>query len=180
MNNTAMEAALSYAGRGFSVIPCRPDKKPYLPWTEYQKRRATTEEIRAWFEKWPDAMVAIVTGEISGIFVIDCDTEAGFEAVQKLLPDSLLVPVARTPRGGWHLYFRWLQDYKLTIGAGVLPGVDYRNDGGFIIAPPSVNADGRRYAWQEGLPLDDIELPSMPGALQSSLNKDQGHYRGFQ
>lgn len=172
MQTNAMQAALTYADKyGFSIIPVKAtDKKPFIPWAEYQKRPATAEEIRAWWGKWPKAMIGICTGEVSGVFVVDCDTPEGFETVQKLIPDSLLMPTARTPRGGWHLYFRWLQDYKLTIGAGVLPGVDFRSDGGFIIAPPSINADGKAYVWQEGLSLD-VELPSMPGALSSALNK---------
>jgi hypothetical protein len=179
MNNTVIEAALSYAGRGFSIIPCHPNKKPYLPWTEYQKHRATPDDIRKWFAKWPDAMVAIVTGKISGIFVIDCDTQEGYEAIQKLMPEALLFPLARTPRGGWHLWFKWLQEYKLTVGAGVISGVDFRGQGGYIIAPPSKNANGKSYSWEKGLSLDDVEIPSMPSALLSALyNKDNIHYRG--
>jgi hypothetical protein len=178
MQANLLQAALDYAGRGFSVIPVRGDKKPLLPtWTPYQQRPATAEEIRAWWERWPSAMIGIVTGEISGIFVIDCDTPKGFEAVQNLIPESLLMPTARTPRGGWHLYFRWLQDYKLTIGTGILPGVDFRSTGGYIIAPPSVNVEGKAYAWQEGLSLD-VELPSMPSALLSAINNKKVHYRG--
>lgn len=181
MQNNLMEAALTYAEKfGFSIIPVMPNKKPFVPWTEYQGRRATVEEIRTWWGKWPKAMIGICTGAISGIFVVDCDSPEGFEAVQKLIPESLLMPTARTPRGGWHLYFRWLQDYKLTVGAGVLPGVDFRNDGGYIVAPPSINAEGKGYEWQKGLSLDDIEPPSMPSELYNALyNKNKkSYYRG--
>lgn len=169
MQNNFLQAALNYAGRGFSVIPVRPEKKPFISWTDYQKRRATPEEIRAWAAKYPGAMIGIVTGEISDIFVVDCDTEAGFEAVQKLIPDSLSIPIARTPRGGWHLYFRWMKDGKLTIGAGIMPGVDFRGEGGYIIAPPSINGGGSAYVWQEGLSLEEVEPPPLPGALLSAL-----------
>ncbi|MCX5831171.1 MAG: bifunctional DNA primase/polymerase [Deltaproteobacteria bacterium] len=178
MGNNLLSAALNYAEKfNLSVIPIKPDKKPFLPWTEFQTRRASSEEIKKWWGQWPSAMVGICTGEVSGIFVVDCDTQEGYEAVQKLLPESLLMPTARTPRGGWHLYFRWMEDYKLTVGAGVLPGVDFRGQGGYIIAPPSTNAEGKAYAWQDGLPLD-VELPSMPGALSSALNNNKVHYRG--
>jgi hypothetical protein len=174
-----LSSALEYTESGLSVIPVRPlDKKPFIPWAEFQKRRATAEEIRVWWVKWPKAMIGICTGEVSGVFVVDCDTPEGFEAVQKLIPETLLMPTARTPRGGWHLYFRWLQDYKLTIGAGVLPGVDFRSDGGLIIAPPSINADGKAYAWQEGLALGEAEPPSMPSGLLAAINKESTLYRG--
>lgn len=176
MPNNLLQAALDYRERhGFSVIPVRPDKKPFLPWTEYQKRQATAEEIRSWWGKWPGAMIGICTGEVSGVFVVDCDTPEGFDAVQKLIPESMILPIARTPRGGWHLYFRWSNDYKLTIGAGVLPGVDIRGAGGYIIAPPSVNADGKPYTWQDGC----IEQrPILPCALLSAINKELVQYRG--
>ena len=98
--SNALQAALRYREMGISVIPCRPDKKPFIQWTEFQKRLPTPDEIRAWWQRWPRAMVAIVTGEISGLCAVDCDTPAGYDAVQKLLPDSFLTPIARTPRGG--------------------------------------------------------------------------------
>lgn len=168
MINNNLQAALDYADKyHFSVIPLRLDKKPYIQWTPYQKKKATAAEIKQWWAKWPRAMIGIVTGEVSGIFVIDCDTQAGFDAIQNLLPDSLILPVARTPRGGWHLYFKWLADYKMTIGAGVLPGVDIRGEGGYVVAPPSVNAEGKAYTWE--FPLDRVALPSLPSVLQNAL-----------
>lgn len=173
-----LEAALAYADKfNFSVIPVRPDnKKPYIGWIDYQKKRATADEIRQWWSKWPTAMIGIVTGEISGIFVVDCDTAAGYESVQKLIPDSLLCPIERTPRGGWHLYFKWLSEYKLTIGARVLPGVDFRSDGGYIIAAPSINAEGKRYAWFDNLSIGEVDLLPAPPALLSALNNNKVHY----
>lgn len=169
MENDFLQAALEYAGRGLSVIPVRGDKKPFIPWTEYQKRRANAEEIRNWWGKYPGAMIGIVTGRISGIFVIDCDSQEGYEAIQRLIPDSLIIPMARSPRGGWHLYFLFPEDCKLTVGAGIMPGVDFRGEGGYIIAPPSVNVDGKGYTWQEGLSLDEVEPAALPGALLSLL-----------
>src|SRR5690606_3167083 len=93
-----LEHALQYAERGLSVIPIKPDKKPFIPWADFQKRRATPEEISGWWKKWPDAMIGIGTGSISGIFVIDCDTREGYQAIQKHIPENLLFPMARTPR----------------------------------------------------------------------------------
>ncbi|OGP59974.1 MAG: hypothetical protein A2V65_01595 [Deltaproteobacteria bacterium RBG_13_49_15] len=165
MQNNFLQAALDYAGRGYSVIPVRGDKKPFISWTEHQKRRATAEDIQEWAAKYPGASVGIVTGEISGILVIDCDTREGYEAIQKLLPDALLLPIARTPRGGWHLWFLYPVGSKITVGIGIIPGVDYRGEGGYIIAPPSVNGDGKGYTWQEGLSLEDVEPAPLPASL---------------
>jgi len=168
-----LQAALDYQKRGFSVIPVRPDKKPHIAWTEFQQRRATPDEIKRWWSKWPKAMIGVVTGGISGLLVVDCDTPEGFEKIQEMLPDSLIMPLTRTPRGGQHLYFSFPDDCKPTIGAGVIPGVDFRGEGGYIIAPPSANGEGKNYEWQ--ISLDEVALPDMPSSLlnlllQSSLN----------
>lgn len=150
-----LQAALDYAGRGYSVIPVAGDKKPCVLWTDFQKRCATAEEIRTWWAKWPGAMIGIVTGEVSGVLVIDCDTQEAYESVQKLLPDALLLPIAKTPRG-WHLWFQYPKGSGITVGTNIMPGVDFRGEGGYIIAPPSVNGEGKSYTWQAGLSLDEV------------------------
>jgi len=171
--NETLSAALAYSRRGFSVIPVKPwDKKPFISWKEFEGRRATEEEIRDWWQKWPKAMVAIVTGEISGLFAVDCDTPEGYEAVQELLPDSLLTPLARTPRGGWHLFFRFPDGLKGHSGtkSAMLPGVDIRGNGGYIIAAPSVNGEGRGYAWAEGLSIEEVTAGQIPNALYKKIS----------
>jgi hypothetical protein len=43
-------------------------------WKPYQKIRADEETIRRWLRKWPDANPAFVTGQVSGIDVLDIDS----------------------------------------------------------------------------------------------------------
>lgn len=165
-----LQSALFYAEKfSFSVIPCRPDKKPFIKWELYQKQKVNPEEIREWPQKYGNFMIGVVTGEISNLLVIDCDTREGFESVQELLPDSLIIPTARTPRGGWHLYFIYPKDCGLTVGTGVMPGVDFRGRGGYIIAPPSINSTGNGYVWENGLSLNDIAPPFPPDAIINIL-----------
>ena len=63
-------------GRGWSVIPVRyGDKRPAIAsWTVYQQRRPTFEELESWFGPSPRYNVGIVTGRVSGIFVVDADS----------------------------------------------------------------------------------------------------------
>jgi hypothetical protein len=169
-----IDTALQYHEKGLSVIPVRPDKKPFIPWTEYQSRYATPEEIRAWWQKWPGAMIGIVTGSISGIFVIDCDSEEAYWRIQELLPDTFITCIAKTPRG-YHLYLVMPKE-RIDNAAGILPGVDVRGEGGYIIAPPSMNVEGKYYTWLDGLSI----LEGDPATVPDALNKSLSLYRAFQ
>lgn len=166
MNN--LEAALAYSEKGFSVIPIRPDKQPFIQWKEFQKRRATKEEIKKWVSQWPGAMIGIVTGEISGVFVVDCDSEAAYQKIQELLPDSFITCIAKTPRG-YHLYLIYPKGQVIGNAAGIMPGVDVRGEGGYIIAPPSVNAEGKAYTWLTGLALGEVEPGTVPDNILKYL-----------
>lgn len=167
--NKNMEAALQYAEKfNLSIIPIRPDKKPYIPWIEHQTRRATAEEIKAWWTKYPGAMVGIVTGEISGVFVVDCDNEEAYQKIQELLPDSFTTWVVKSPRG-YHLYFAYPMDQTVGNAAGIMEAVDVRGNGGYIIAPPSVNADGKSYTWLQDLAPGQVELGQVPINIKKYL-----------
>ena len=173
-----LQAALHYREKGFSVIPIRPDKKPFTQWTEFQRRLATEAEIRAWWDKWPGANVGIVTGEISGVFVVDCDNEDAYQKIQELLPDNFVSCIVKSPRG-YHIYLFYSANQTIGNATGIMPGVDIRGEGGYIIAPPSVNAEGKAYSWMQGLGIDEVAPAAAPCALLSALlNNNNSLYRG--
>lgn len=180
--STILDAALKYLDKGISVIPVKGQayasgkderekyqdgKKPLLTsWKPFQTRLATTEEVKGWFQKWPKAQLAIVTGELSKLLVIDTDTEEAWGWLQDQLPDGLLTPVAKTPRVGFgrQTYLSYPEGCGLTIGTDGHPeikGLDYRAEGGYVLVPPSVNV--RSYEWLDGLSLDEVQ-PADPGA----------------
>jgi len=163
-------AALQYAEKfGFSIIPVnRKTKTPFIPWKEFQDRKATEKEIREWWEKWPSANVGIVTGKISRVVVIDIDEPQGFDAIQEYIPDTLIIPTCKTPRGGQHLYFRAPEEV-LGNKSRLIQGCDFRGDGGYIIAPPSTNSKGKSYAWLDGLSIEKADPPAMPSKLFTIL-----------
>jgi hypothetical protein len=124
-----LEAALGYARQGLRVHPCRAgDKKPLTRWGS----QATTAEyiIRMWWTRWPDAMIAVCTG--NGLVVVDVDPRHGAEQDVEACEETLTVT---TPGGGWHHYYHASQPVPNAVG--LLPGVDIRGDGGYVIAPPS-------------------------------------------
>ena len=147
MSKTNLESALEYEEMGFSVLPCKKDKKPLIPWSDLQKKRSTPEEIKKWWQDYPRANVGIICGEISNLFAIDCDSKESFQTLQEYIPDNLIIPVSKTPRGGRHLFFRYPSGSNLTIAAGVIKNLDFRGNGGYVIAAPSENGDNRPYKW---------------------------------
>ena len=163
---TLLKSAIEYSERfNYPVIPVNPqDKKPLIKWLEFQNRKATKEEIESWWGKWPNAMIGGVTGKISGDFVIDIDGPQGDEALIDYIPDTLLVPTSKTPRGGKHLHFENPEE-ELTVRAGIFPHVDYRGEHGYIVMPPSKNSEGKQYLWLEGLSLSDLPRPQLPQPL---------------
>lgn len=133
-----LQDALQYAKLGYSIVPVTPGEKapPLVDWQAYQDTPANATQIRAWWNKTPTANIAIVTGRISGLTVIDLDGAKGRESFRTSLDNQLpSTLVHRTPRGA-HMLFRYCEDLKQTTA--ILPGVDVRNDGGYIIAPPSI------------------------------------------
>ncbi len=150
---TCREAALQYLGRGFSVIPVRKDKTPLVPWKDFTTRKATEEEVNKWYDQWPDAQVAIVTGAISGVVVLDADKKDALKGVS-ILP----TPIAKAYRGP-HYYLK-CPDFPVSNKVGILDGVDFKGDGGYIVAPPSVNEQGHQYEWM--IDLDGETLAEVP------------------
>lgn len=156
-----LESALEYEFFGFSIIPCNKIKTPLVRWLPYQNKRATPEEIKEWWKKFPDANVGIVTGPISGIYVIDIDSQEGKEAIKPFISDCHELPTVNTPKGGQHLYFKY-PDIDLGNTARLIKDCDSRGLGGYVVAPPSINDNGKVYSWENGLSLNDISLPDLP------------------
>jgi len=148
--------ANKYLGLGFSIIPVGQDKKPLLRWEEYQKRKATQEEIEKWASKYKNPNIGIVTGSISGITVVD--VEAGGPTDN--LPPTVLV---RTGGGGFHFYYKYSQPIKNSVR--IRDKTDIRGAGGYVIAPPSLHKSGNYYEWVRS--PEDSEFKELPGWILS-------------
>jgi hypothetical protein len=133
-----LHAGLTYLNRGWSVIPiCPGEKTPLIEWKPFQDRLASEDELMEWCDQWPTMNIAIVTGKLSGLAVIDIDEGKG--GVESIRGAKIQLPPTRkvkTPHG-WHFYYPY--DDRLHTVAPVpgLPGVDIRAEGGYVLAPPS-------------------------------------------
>jgi len=175
---TTLQAALKYADLNLSIIPVGNDKKPLVPWGIYQKRKATQDEIKKWFEQFNNPNIGIVTGEISNLLVIDCDSQEAIDQIEEMLPENIEIPASSTPRGGRHYYFQHIEGFPNK--ANLLKSIDIRTSGGFIIAPPSVNGNGKIYTWINNNGLSEVPAPILHGSLLNLLKnaniKDKNTY----
>ena len=145
------------------MFPCGPDKRPLVP---HGFKAATTDPatVRTWWGQWPDALIAVPTGEHTGIVVLDPDVRPGIDGNDTLylleerhgkLPPTV---EALTPSGGRHIYFRH-PGQPVPCSAGKLgPGLDVRGDGGYVVVPPSRNGAGG-WEWEASNPSEPAELP---------------------
>lgn len=154
MNNTFLDAAIEYAGKGMAVFPLKPkDKKPL---TAHGVKDATTDfdKITKWWKRNPNANIGIACGQVSGgLLVIDLDERengvSGFDSLHEWESINGELPeTARTitGKGGSHILYR--VDHKENNRVDLLDGVDVRSDGGYIVAPPSIHPNGNRYEWE--------------------------------
>jgi hypothetical protein len=171
-SNNLLKAALKYQSMGFSVIPVKQNKKPHTAWEKYQTERAPESQIRQWWKKWPSANIGIITGEVSGVDAIDTDSEAGWDALNEFLPDNFETPTSKTPKGR-HVFFKHRQG--LSNGVRVLTDCDLRTTGGYVIAPPSNNGNGKVYSWLEGLKITDVSPANMPDFLFQTLQNGSAY-----
>lgn len=156
----ALDAALHYAELGYRVIPCNDDKEPL---TRHGSKDGTTDAdlILRWWERWPDANVAICTGFGVCVFDLDPDSQEWVNQNEDYIRTMAQGVIQVTPRGGRHYVFAG--DMRNSAG-DIAPGVDTRGRGGYFLAWPSQTEDGE-YSWVDDLPEVDL-LPRLPAPLE--------------
>lgn len=95
----------------------------------------------------PTANLGILTGQQSGVWVLDIDPRhdgdkrlAELEAQHGSIGYTYTV---LTGSGGWHFYFTLPDDFTPTNAKGTLPpGIDVRGQGGQVVTAPSVSLAG--------------------------------------
>ena len=170
-----VKAAITYAAKGYAVFPvhhmkCNGDctcnrwecnreprsssrgKHPRI--TKWQER-ATTDinQIKQWWDKWPDDNIGIATGQKSNLVIIDIDPRNGGDRSLQNLIDSYddIKPILNTHTvstggNGTHYYYSIDKPVKSTKKHGLDVGIDVQADGKYIIAPPSNHYSGGTYS----------------------------------
>ncbi len=183
-----LEAALSYASLGWRVIPlhgivdgkctcsgkgrCKPGKHPRMD-GGYKRGTSAPEQIRKWWSDWPDANVGVCTGLRSGIVVIDVDGDKGASSLEALEAEHGPLPATTTAvtGRGRHIYLRIPQGRSIPSRNGLRPGIEMKSSGGYVVAPPSMHASGRRYHWDGDPPESLDDTPVAPDWLCQVANQ---------
>lgn len=166
---TLLEAALTYASWGWSVIPVVPGGK--VPATQHGVRDATRDrsQIVSWWQQNPSYNIGIAAGAASGLIVFDIDPRNGGEEswrnwiAENGTPEDGAMQL--TAGGGQH----YLAEYDPEIRSCKLAdGVDLLSDGRYFVASPS-QIDGRTYEWEASSdPFDDAAPIQIPTAWKAA------------
>lgn len=187
-----LDLALQHAEHGYYVHPVRakdegekrPTKSPYVRDWEHAATRDPAV-IQKWWDRWPDALVAIAPGR-SKLAVVDLDAHvdrpSGLDTAElEHLPAHAKVERISWSGTGKHLWYSGT-DYSLN---GVYDGIDRKSDGGYIVATyalppvneireplPKVYQGGTRIAGEQ---LDEVDVRQWildHGGKKSALVQD--------
>jgi hypothetical protein len=155
---TLYQAAQGYLSLGFNVIPVHVDpgraKVAAVAWKPYQQRLAKDAELRTWFLEQRHPGIAIVTGTISNLMVLDFDDPHIFERFCYAYPELRQTYTVRTRRGQ-HLYYHIPKNCPLHSRKG--QGIDLQADGSYVVAPPTI-IDGHSYYVRLAVPPRTLSL----------------------
>jgi len=172
MTTSLLDAAESYAARGWAVFPVGRDKRPL---TEHGFKDATTDDDRivGLWTVHPEAGIGVPVP--AGYFVLDVDprnqgdaTLAELVAKHEPLPATVR---ARTGGGGEHFWFRLPETFRdARLLSKIGSGLDIRAGAkAYVVVPPSPHLSGSCYAW---FPYSDPEeqiIAEAPAWLSSLL-----------
>ncbi len=147
-----------------------PGKHPATP-NGLKDATRDPDTIRAWFDTDRPLNLGIATGREAGLAVLDVDERSGgTESLRRLLASMETVPqntITVETGNGQHFYFRYPEGAALKNSAGKLgPGLDVRGEGGYVVAPPSVHANGKTYEFD----MSFEELNEFPAPWLEALN----------
>lgn len=181
-----MNHALNYAADGFAVFPvyepvpgtfepgmalscscgkavCR-GKHPRTP-NGVLDATTDADTIKGWWTRWPNASIGIATGKKSGVAVVDLDGAPGIASGVQL---RLFSGIASLTGDGKQLFYADPEGRLMNSVKKLATGVDTRGNNGYVVAPPSLHPNGKRYAWQSQ-PLSRNALTPLPSMFTQPI-----------
>lgn len=189
-NPALLRAARHYARKGLPVLPLHtvdgrgictcgkvqcesPGKHPDPEFAPQGVHSASTEDtdVLRWWTRKPDRNVGVATG--GDLFVLDVDPRSnGDWSLDRLEEEhaELETVTVETGSGGWHYWFRG----EVPARNGVFEGIDVKAAGGYVVAPPSRHATGRKYRLREGSPKNPRPAPAWLVDLLAPRERQNG------
>jgi RecA-family ATPase len=196
-------AAILRLAEHYPVFPCRRHAeaveingrtvtlKPKSPLVKRGFMDATQDEvqIRAWWQRWPEAYVGVPTGQRTGLVVVDYDhgkaSSTTHEWIGEHSNELLATRIHGTLSGGKHYLYRnptgkkYRSSVGLTMGGVKHDGLDTRAEGGYIIWWPLHG--GLREGTIAPLPaglideylIEDRPLPALPSVSPEKWARDR-------
>ncbi|NBT29196.1 MAG: hypothetical protein EBT18_06865 [Gammaproteobacteria bacterium] len=133
-------------------------KTPCVSWKQYQREPATWEQIEIWQKQFPRCNWAIATG--LKVMAVDCDSPESIEWVEQgnIQRSPFWV---NTSKGRHYLYST--RDSEISVvEAGNMADperkIDFRGNGGYIVAPGSIHGTGVPYEYSapDGMTLSEL------------------------
>lgn len=170
--------ARQYKGMGFSLIPCKRDKRPALKsWKAYQHQTPSRQTIDTWFrfDGQRHQSIGVICGTISRLLVIDLDGIEAMKLFYQTWPEmSQRTFTVLTGSGkGCHLYFNanYITD-NINVRVPGIGGFEIRGEGQYVVAPPSPHPSGRRYQPIVRKPVEKVQSLEKIRAWMDSLRAD--------
>jgi P4 family phage/plasmid primase-like protien len=144
--------------------------------------------LRSWFKVGNQWNIGLATG--NGLVVVDVDTKPDHEGQTGL--DTLdtwenwvngwSLPLGlrqATGSDGLHIWLRVAAGAQIPGGNRVLPGIDIKGDGGYVVVAPSMHLKGKRYGLAPGVADGWLsEIPELAGhPLTVLMGMKGGRYR---
>lgn len=140
-----MASALEYAAHGWRVFPCKALGKRPLTSMGFKEATTSAQIIADWWTQWPDANIGIAVP--AGYVVVDVDGEEGRGVLVSQDLDLPSSSWASTPSGGSHHWYKLPPGIECGPRVGLLPSVDTRAFGSYVVVEPSV-FEGGFYKWE--------------------------------
>ncbi|MBH0228835.1 bifunctional DNA primase/polymerase [Halobacillus yeomjeoni] len=170
------KSALAYVELfNWPVFPLKPKSKTPLFAGGFHNATRDVSKIKQWWTEHPEANIGLPTGDASGISVLDVDPRNGGDSsIEKLiekyedLPDTV---TCLTAGGGQHYYFLYDKRINKSKLQGY-EGLDLQGRGKYVILPPSIHPNCRKYEWELSSRPTDTSIVNVPQWLIELAGED--------
>src|SRR5699024_442556 len=149
----------------WSIFPIYYKAKNPITQNGFHGATNNIEQIKRWWNLYPNANIGLPTGMINDIIVIDIDPRNnGNYSFDRLIDEHKPLPhtvECLTGGNGNHYYFKYDKRINKSTIQGY-DGIDIQGDGKYVVLPPSTHPNGNKYHWEESSKPVINEIANIP------------------